>query len=194
MRDKLQVLLLDNYDSFTYNLYDYLSSLDVHCVVIRNDKVTLDELKTSHFDAIVLSPGPQRPKDAGILMNILEYYCNKKPILGICLGMQAIGEFFGAKLVQAKVPIHGKTSMMSHTQRYIFGGIDTPTEVMRYHSLILEQLPTCLLPMGYTPEGELMGLKHQQLPIIGLQFHPESILTKDGFQMLSNWVDSIQPH
>lgn len=191
MKDSLHILLLDNYDSFTYNLYDYLSSLGVHCTVIRNDKVTLAELKKSHFDAIVLSPGPQRPQNAGILMAVLEYYSNKKPILGICLGMQAIGEFFGAKLVRAKVPVHGKTSMMRHTQDAIFEGLANPTEIMRYHSLILEQLPACLLPIGYTPEGELMGLKHDQLPIVGLQFHPESILTKGGFQMLSNWVNSI---
>jgi anthranilate synthase/aminodeoxychorismate synthase-like glutamine amidotransferase len=192
MKDNnLQLLLLDNYDSFTYNLYDYLSILNTRCTVIRNDKITVESLKSRHFDGIVLSPGPKRPADAGILMDVLDYYSDKKPILGICLGMQAIGEYFGAKLVHAKIPIHGKTSLMHHTQTSIFEGISTPTLVMRYHSLVLESLPTCLVPLGHTPERELMGLKHNSLPITGLQFHPESILTKNGFQMLSNWVKTI---
>jgi anthranilate/para-aminobenzoate synthase component II len=147
MKDNnLQLLLLDNYDSFTYNLYDYLSILNTQCTVIRNDKITVELIKNRHFDGIVLSPGPKRP---------------------------------------------GKTSLMHHTQTSIFEGISTPTLVMRYHSLILENLPTCLVPIGHTPEKELMGLQHNSLPITGLQFHPESILTKSGFQMLSNWVKTV---
>ncbi len=188
MKDKIELLLLDNYDSFTYNLYDYLCQLGMSCTVIRNDQISILELKQSHFDGIVLSPGPKRPQDAGNLMAVLDYFYLKMPILGICLGMQAIGEYFGAKLVHATVPIHGKTSLLEHKNRGLFEGIQNPTRVMRYHSLVLEDLPACLELMAWTEERELMAIQHRSLPIWGVQFHPESILTTDGLAILDNWV------
>lgn len=184
----MNLLLLDNYDSFTYNLYDYLAQLDTKCTVIRNDKTTIKEIENRHFDAIVLSPGPKRPSDAGILMELIAYFYDKKPILGICLGMQAIGEFFGAELVHATIPMHGKTSWIQHEKQGIFKNIPNPTEVMRYHSLLLRNLPTCLKPMAWTENNEWMALQHESLPICGMQFHPESILTNQGLKMLDNWV------
>ena len=189
MKDKIQLLLIDNYDSFTYNLYDYLCTLEASCEVVRNDKVSMMELQKCQFDGLVLSPGPKRPQDAGILMNIIAEYHNKIPILGICLGMQAIGEFFGAKLVHAREPIHGKTSAIHLEEDCIlWNDIKNPTTVMRYHSLVLKELPACLIPTAWTAENELMALQHQTLPIFGVQFHPESILTQEGHQMLNNWL------
>lgn len=191
----MHLLLIDNYDSFTYNLYDYLCSLGATCSVVRNDETTLDALKDCQFDALVLSPGPQRPAQAGILMSIIDYYHNKKPIFGICLGMQAIGEYFGAKLVHAALPVHGKTSVVyqeTKNKTFLFDNIPNPTTVMRYHSLILKDLPDCLQPLGYTTEHELMALQHVTLPLCGVQFHPESILTQDGYQMLENWLRYIR--
>lgn len=189
MKDKIQLLLIDNYDSFTYNLYDYLCTLGASCEVVRNDKVSMMELQKCQFDGLVLSPGPKRPQDAGILMNIIAEYHNKTPILGICLGMQAIGEFFGAKLVHAREPIHGKTSAIHLEEDCIlWNDIKNPTTVMRYHSLVLKELPACLIPTAWTAENELMALQHQTLPIFGVQFHPESILTQEGHQMLNNWL------
>lgn len=189
MKDKPHLLLLDNYDSFTYNLYDYLNQLGATCTVIRNDKTSIVELEKCHFDGIVLSPGPKRPQDAGILMDLIHHFYDKMPILGICLGMQAIGEYFGAKLVHASIPIHGKTSMVEHTQQELFYGISQPTQVMRYHSLLLENLPNCLEPAAWTAKKNLMALKHKTYPIWGLQFHPESILTLEGLAILENWLE-----
>lgn len=188
----MKLLLLDNYDSFTYNLYDYLCQLGTNCTVIRNDQTTIAQIKAQNFDAIVLSPGPKRPNDAGILMELIENFYIEKPILGICLGMQAIGEFFGAKLVHATVPMHGKTSWIQHGEAEIFKNIPNPTQVMRYHSLLLKDLPTCLKPTAWTDEKELMALQHETLPIWGMQFHPESILTTNGLEMLDNWVKICQ--
>jgi anthranilate synthase/aminodeoxychorismate synthase-like glutamine amidotransferase len=192
MKDKIRLVLIDNYDSFTYNLYDYLTNLGADCQVFRNDKISIKELEQCHFDALVLSPGPKRPKDAGLLMEIIAYYHKRKPILGICLGMQAIGEYFGAKLVHALVPIHGKTSEVYHNASLLFDNIANPTIVMRYHSLVLKDLPECIESTGFTNQKELMALKHKFLPIFGLQFHPESILTKDGYQMLDNWIQFVK--
>jgi anthranilate synthase/aminodeoxychorismate synthase-like glutamine amidotransferase len=188
MKDKPHLLLLDNYDSFTYNLYDYLSQLGATCTVVRNDKISILELEKCHFDGIVLSPGPKRPKDAGILMELVDHFYVKMPILGICLGMQAIGEYFGAKLVHASIPIHGKTSLVEHSQKDLFHGITQPTQVMRYHSLLLENLPNCLEPTAWTATKELMAIQHKTYPISGLQFHPESILTLEGLVILDNWL------
>lgn len=191
MKDKPHLLLLDNYDSFTYNLYDYLSQLGARCTVVRNDKISILELEKCHFDAVVLSPGPKRPQGAGILMDLIHHFYVKIPILGICLGMQAIGEYFGAKLVHASIPVHGKTSLVEHTQKDIFHGITQPTQVMRYHSLLLKNLPSCLEPIAWTASNELMAIKHNTYPIWGVQFHPESILTLDGLAILENWLKVI---
>ena len=187
------VLLLDNYDSFTYNLYDYLLQTGVKCIVLRNDAFALSELETIDFQAIVLSPGPKRPRDAGQMMAVVERYYQRLPILGICLGHQALGEFFGAALVKAQLPMHGKTTLIQHNGHPVFHKIPQKFTVMRYHSLLLESLDnTPLECLASSESGEIMALAHRTLPLLGMQFHPESILTQHGLQLLRNWVDTIQ--
>ncbi|BDS14174.1 anthranilate synthase component II [Aureispira anguillae] len=190
MKDDMHLLILDNYDSFTYNLYDYFCQLGAKCTVIRNDKISIMELEQFHFGGIVLSPGPQRPANAGILMDVIAHFYTKVPILGICLGMQAIGEYFGAKLVHASIPMHGKTSKIKHNGEALFKNIQNPTQVMRYHSLLLKDLPTCLEPIAWTEHHEIMAIQHQNYSIKGLQFHPESILTIEGLAILENWLST----
>jgi anthranilate synthase/aminodeoxychorismate synthase-like glutamine amidotransferase len=183
------VLLLDNYDSFTYNLYDYLLQTGVECVVHRNDAFTLEGFEQLDFQAIVLSPGPKHPSDAGLMLPLLRLFTGRAPILGICLGHQAIGQCFGAPLVKARVPMHGKTSVIRHTGHPLFEGIPTSFQVMRYHSLLLESLDgTPLQSIATGPEKEIMALAHPELPLWGVQFHPESVLTEHGLQLLKNWV------
>lgn len=186
----MKIALIDNYDSFTYNLYDYICRLGAECRVFRNDKIELEQL--SDFDAIVLSPGPGRPSEAGQLMKIIAHYYKVKPFLGICLGHQALGEFFGAELSNAGLPVHGKTSMVEHNGTDIFKGIDNPMQVMRYHSLLLYKLPDCLKPLAQTQSGDLMAFKHKILPLHAVQFHPESILTPSGLQMMDNWMNLLK--
>jgi anthranilate synthase component 2 len=188
----LRILLLDNYDSFTYILSDYLEQSDATCTILRNDAMALEAVKKLDFDAIVLSPGPCRPADAGIMPAIIDFFHDKKPILGICLGHQGIGEFFGARLINARTPVHGKTSCVTQTGRHpIFENLPAQFDVMRYHSLILEDLAgTPLTCIAQTDNGEIMAFAHDQLPIIGLQFHPESVLTPYGKEMLGNWAKS----
>ena len=188
----MKILLLDNYDSFTYNLYDYLFQTGVECQVLRNDALSLDAFERLGFEAIVFSPGPRRPADAGLMLPLIERFYDRVPMLGICLGHQAIGEFFGAKLIKAKVPMHGKTTAIRHTGHPLFKNIPTPFTVMRYHSLLLESLDdTPLHCLATTGDGEIMALEHRTLPLVGVQFHPESILTEYGLQMLQNWVEMI---
>ena len=190
----MKILLIDNYDSFTYNLYDYLLQTGVECVVLRNDAFSINDLKNIDFQAIVLSPGPKRPKEAGLMMAVIDAYHQHCPMLGICLGHQALGEYFGASLVKAKVPMHGKTNLIQHNNHWLFKGIPSPFTVMRYHSLLLETLSgTPLTCLSTTDSGEIMALAHQHLPLIGVQFHPESILTEHGLLLLRNWVSSIHP-
>lgn len=189
----MRILLLDNYDSFTYNLYDYLQQTGHTCWVVRNDAISIDELEKTDFQAIVLSPGPKRPEDAGIMPAVIAQFYLSKPILGVCLGMQALGMFFGAKLVKANVPMHGKTSLITHLPHPIFEDIPPQFEVMRYHSLVLESLKgTDLQAIASTEAGELMALQHCSLPLVGVQFHPESILTQYGMNMIQNWVTYAQ--
>ena len=187
-----KILLLDNYDSFTYNLYDYLLQLGASCQVIRNDALSLEELQQLDFEGIVLSPGPKTPRDAGILMELIGHFFDKKPILGICLGHQAIGEFFDAHLTRADVPTHGKTSLIRTTAHPLFHGLPTTFEVMRYHSLLLKKMEhTDLQAIAWTDRDEIMALAHKKLPLWGVQFHPESILTQHGLKLLNNWLDSF---
>lgn len=186
----MPILLLDNYDSFTYNLYDYLLQAGAECVVVRNDVLSLHEFERLSIEAIVLSPGPKRPSDAGIMLPLIAAWHKRVPMLGICLGHQALGEFFGARLIKARVPVHGKTTPVQHYGHSLFRGVPSPFSVMRYHSLVLESLAhTPLESIAHTGEGDIMALAHCTLPLTGVQFHPESIGTEFGLQMLKNWLD-----
>ena len=189
-----RVLLLDNYDSFTYNLYDYLLQAGAECQVVRNDALPLDAFEGLDFEAIVLSPGPKRPTDAGLMMALIERWHQRVPMLGICLGHQAMGDFFGAKLVKAALPMHGKTSEIQHRGGHpLFADIPQRFGVMRYHSLLLHSLDGCpLAVLAATDEGEIMALAHHSLPLVGVQFHPESVLTQHGLQLVDNWVRMVR--
>lgn len=189
----MKILLLDNYDSFTYNLYDYLLQTGVSCRVLRNDALSPEQFDALSFDALVFSPGPRRPANAGVMPALIERYHRHLPMLGICLGHQALGEFFGARLVKARVPMHGKTTPVLHNGHPLFAGIPSPFTVMRYHSLLLESLDgTPLECTAATADGEIMALSHRSLPIAGVQFHPESILTEHGLRLLENWVQGVR--
>ncbi len=185
-----KILLLDNYDSFSYNLAHYLlQSEDIELEIYRNDQIDIMTITDKGYDGIVLSPGPKRPSDAGILMPVVREFGAKIPLLGVCLGMQAIGETYGAQLIKAKVPMHGKTSLVQHLKKGIFENIANPMQVMRYHSLILANLPDELESIATVVEtGELMALRHKTYPIWGVQFHPESIGTPAGSRMVKNWL------
>ncbi len=184
----MNILLIDNYDSFTHMLADYLQQCEVDCVVCRNDEPILLEVNPKNFDALVISPGPETPLEAGFLMQVLPNFIGKLPILGVCLGHQAIGMHFGAKLEKAEKPRHGKVDLHSHSNNSLFDGVPENFEATRYHSLILKNLPEELEAICYSGE-EIMGLAHFQLPIWGLQFHPESCETKHGLRMLKNFVE-----
>jgi anthranilate synthase/aminodeoxychorismate synthase-like glutamine amidotransferase len=183
------LLLLDNYDSFTYILQDYFSQLQSSCTVIRNDDKTIDEIVGLQPSGIIFSPGPETPSKAGIMMQLISHYYDKIPLLGICLGHQAIGEFFGASLVKAKMPMHGRTSLIHHEHHPLFHNINTPFQAMRYHSLILENVEqTQLKVVAKTDSEEVMAMVHPHYKLCGIQFHPESILTPHGITMLYNWL------
>lgn len=185
----MRLLLLDNYDSFTYNLYDYLLQAGAECLVVRNDAIGPETFEPAAFDGVVLSPGPKRPADAASMLWLIECFHARLPMLGICLGHQALGEFFGAPLVRAAVPVHGKTSLIRHDGHPLFAGMPLEMTVMRYHSLLLQSLEgTPLQVLAKTPEGEIMALAHRTLPLYGVQFHPESILTEFGLLLLQNWL------
>ncbi|MBU1147638.1 MAG: aminodeoxychorismate/anthranilate synthase component II [Candidatus Omnitrophica bacterium] len=184
------ILMIDNYDSFTYNLVQYLSELGEKLIVHRNDKISLRDIRALKPSHIVISPGPGRPKDAGISKLVIKEFSGKIPILGVCLGHQCIAEVFGGKIVRAKRLMHGKTSMIYHKGSSIFNGIANPFEATRYHSLIVEKksLPRVLQIIARTKDEEIMALKHKKFTVFGVQFHPESILTEDGKKLLKNFV------
>ena len=187
----MKILIIDNYDSFTYNLRDYFYRLGLEVLVVRNDAFS-EPKDLPQAQALVLAPGPSRPENAGLLMPTLNYFLHRLPILGVCLGHQAIGLHFGAKLVRAKIPMHGKTSNLQHTKTDIFSPFDQDFVAMRYHSLVLENLPTCLATLAWTKEDNtIMALRHQTLPIWGLQFHPESIGTTQGLTLLKTWIQAL---
>jgi anthranilate synthase component 2 len=187
------LLLIDNYDSFTYNLYQYIGEVYENIEVVRNDKINISDISNMKPEGIIISPGPGRPEDAGICIDVIKTFGNRIPIFGICLGHQAIGYAFGAKIIRADSIKHGKTSLVSHNGKGIFEGIKNPIEAMRYHSLIVEKetLPGELSITATTKDGIIMGLKHKKYPIYGLQFHPESILTEDGKKIIYNFVEGI---
>ncbi len=186
------VLLLDNYDSFTYMLCDYVLQLGLECKVVRNDEMSLEEMEELDFSSAIISPGPKTPHHAGITMKFIEHFHASKPILGICLGHQAIGEFFGAKLAKAIKPMHGKTSNITHTNHPLFKNLPDEFEVMRYHSLVVKEVEkTDLQIIASTKEEEIMAIAHPDFKIAGVQFHPESVLTPNGLQLMKNWFDSI---
>ncbi|MBK7396895.1 MAG: aminodeoxychorismate/anthranilate synthase component II [Myxococcales bacterium] len=189
------VLVVDNYDSFTFNLVQYLGELGAECEVVRNDARTVDEIAAHLPERILLSPGPCTPDDAGICLEVLARLAGRVPILGVCLGHQSIGQAFGGKVVRAPRLMHGRTSPISHAGAGVFRGLPEPMIATRYHSLIVERetLPAALEITAWTddglPEPTIMGLRHRTLPIEGVQFHPESILTVDGKQLLRNWLE-----
>lgn len=187
------ILLIDNYDSFTYNLYQYMGIFTDDIKVVRNDKITIEQIEEMNPDKIVLSPGPKAPKDAGICLEAVRHFAGKKPILGICLGHQTIGEAFGATVSYAKKIFHGKQSVIEHDGTGIFEGINSPIKVARYHSLAImeDTMPDCLTVIAKTDDGEIMAIKHREFPIIGLQFHPESIYTEHGKKMIENFINNI---
>jgi anthranilate synthase/aminodeoxychorismate synthase-like glutamine amidotransferase len=188
----MKLLLLDNYDSFTYNLYDYLVQCGADCTVVRNDALDLSAFDPSAWDGVVLSPGPGWPADAGVMPALIGRVAERLPVLGICLGHQALGERFGARLRRARVPVHGKTSVLEHDGHALFAGLPRRFSVMRYHSLLLDSLDnTPLEPLAYTADGELMALAHRELPLYGLQFHPESVLTQYGLEIIRNWTRNL---
>jgi len=182
--------MIDNYDSFTYNLVQYLGELGQGIKVFRNDKITVGKIKKLRPKKIVISPGPGRPEDAGISCDVIKEFAGKIPILGVCLGHQCLGYVYGGRIINAEKLMHGKTSLIYHNRETIFKGIPNPFEATRYHSLIVERktLPDCLEITAWTKEKEIMGLKHKDYPVWGVQFHPESILTKAGKNILANFL------
>jgi anthranilate synthase component 2 len=185
------LLMIDNYDSFTYNLVQYLRELGEDVVVYRNDKITLAEIEALKPQRLVISPGPCTPNEAGISVEVIKYFAGKLPILGVCLGHQSVGQAFGGRIVRAKRLMHGKTSPVFHDNRELFDGLPNPFDATRYHSLLVERssFPACLEITAWTAEEEIMGLRHRDLPIWGMQFHPESILTVTGMDMLRNFIE-----
>ena len=184
------LLMIDNYDSFTYNLVQYFSELGQEVVVERNDKISLKEIKNLNPEFLVLSPGPCTPNEAGISLEIVSNFKGKIPILGVCLGHQSIGQAFGGKITHAKTIMHGKTSDIHHTNKGVFKGLSNPFTATRYHSLVIEResLPECFEITAWTDDEEIMGIRHKELFIEGVQFHPESILSEYGHDLLRNFI------
>jgi anthranilate synthase/aminodeoxychorismate synthase-like glutamine amidotransferase len=185
------LLMIDNYDSFTYNVVQYLGELGADVRVYRNDAITLDEVAALHPEQIVISPGPCTPAEAGVSVGLIRRFAGHIPILGVCLGHQSIGAAFGGRIVRAGRLMHGKTSPIFHDGRTIFQGLSQPFEATRYHSLLIERttMPECLELSAWTTEGEIMGVRHREFLLEGIQFHPESILTVEGKQLLKNFLD-----
>lgn len=184
------LVMIDNYDSFTYNLVQYLGELGEEVKTFRNDAITIEEIEDLNPDRIMLSPGPCTPNEAGISLAVIKHFSGKLPLMGVCLGHQAIGQAFGGNIVHAKQIMHGKTSMVTHTDVGVFKGLPSPYQVTRYHSLVVERdsLPDCLEVTAWTDDGEIMGVRHKELLIEGVQFHPESILTHHGHALLESFL------
>jgi anthranilate synthase/aminodeoxychorismate synthase-like glutamine amidotransferase len=190
------LLMIDNYDSFTYNLYQYLSELGAEVVTYRNDKITLEEIEDLAPQGIVISPGPSTPLQAGISNDVIRHFGPKLPTLGVCLGHQCVGHVYGAKVDRAGEIRHGKTSMIHHNGAGVLSGLPQPFEAIRYHSLVVypETVPDCLEVTAWTENGLIMGLRHKEYPVEAVQFHPESIMTPDGKHLLQNFLDRVDKH
>ena len=190
------LLMIDNYDSFTYNLYQYLSELGATVVTIRNDKTTIDEVSSMSPDGIIISPGPCTPREAGISNQVIKSFGSYMPILGVCLGHQCIGDVYGATVDRADEIRHGKTSMVNHNNTGIFTGLPNPFEAIRYHSLEVyrDTIPDSLEVTAWTDQGMVMGLRHKEYPVEGVQFHPESILTPVGHDLLQNFLNLVETY
>ena len=186
-----RVFMIDNYDSFTYNLVQYFGELGEEVRTVRNDEITIEEIEAMQPDRICISPGPKTPAEAGISIAILDHFKGKLPILGVCLGHQAMGAAFGGKVIRAKRVMHGKTSLIAHTGEGVFKDLPSPFTVIRYHSLAIERssLPACLEVTAWTDDGEIMGVRHKEYDIEGVQFHPESILSEHGHALLKNFLE-----
>ena len=191
------LIMIDNYDSFTYNLVQYLGELKADVKVFRNDEISVAEIEQMSPDHLMISPGPCTPNEAGISIDAIQHFAGKVPILGVCLGHQSIGQAFGGKIIHAKQIMHGKTSMMYHNDKGVFQGLECPFEATRYHSLVIERetLPDCLEMTAWTEDeqgsvDEIMGVRHKELAIEGVQFHPESILSQHGHQMLQTFLNT----
>ncbi len=187
------LLIIDNYDSFTYNLYQYLSELGADVVTARNDKIALEDVEAMSPEGIVISPGPCTPREAGISNDVIRHFGPKLPVLGVCLGHQCIGDVYGARVDRAAEIRHGKTSMVNHHGAGVLAGLPNPFEAIRYHSLVVypETVPDCLEVTAWTDDGLIMGLRHKEYPVEGVQFHPESILTPVGHDLLRNFLDRV---
>ena len=186
------ILMIDNYDSFTYNLVQYFGEFGKELVVKRNDEITLDDISSLQPEMIVVSPGPCTPNEAGISVSVIEHFKGKIPIFGVCLGHQSMGQAFGGKVIRAERLMHGKTSLVHHDNKGVNAGMPNPFKATRYHSLIVEKesLPECLEVTSWTDEGEIMGLRHREFAIEGVQYHPESIMTEQGKKLLRNFIDT----
>lgn len=191
MAKAIKLLMVDNYDSFTFNIVQYLGELGAEVEVFRNDEITLEGIAARAPDRLVISPGPCSPNEAGISVAAIQHFAGKLPILGVCLGHQSIGAAFGGRIVRAQVQMHGKTSVISTTQEGVFAGLPKQFTVNRYHSLAIDRAtcPDCLKVTAWTDDGEIMGVRHTELDIEGVQFHPESILTEHGHALLKNFLD-----
>ncbi|WMT85243.1 aminodeoxychorismate/anthranilate synthase component II [Pelagibacterium sp. 26DY04] len=187
----MRVLVIDNYDSFTYNLVHYIGELGAEVEVVRNDKITLDEVAARVPEAIVISPGPCTPNEAGICLPLISRFAGEIPMFGVCLGLQSMGQAFGGEVVRAPVPMHGKVSTITHDGRGVFRGLNKQFEATRYHSLVVrdENLPRDLTVTARSDDGQIMGLQHRDLPVHGVQFHPESISSENGHAILQNFIN-----
>lgn len=188
---KQMILMIDNYDSFTYNLVQYIGEIGVEVKVVRNDELTIDAIERLAPQVIVVSPGPCTPNEAGISLDVITHFAGKIPIFGVCLGHQSIGQAFGGKVIRAKKLMHGKTSPVFHDNKGVNEHMPNPFRATRYHSLLVEKesLPDCLEVTSWTEEGEIMGLRHKEFPIEGVQYHPESIMTEEGKKLIRNFIE-----
>jgi anthranilate synthase/aminodeoxychorismate synthase-like glutamine amidotransferase len=183
------ILIIDNYDSFTYNLFQQVESLGEKALVFKHDEIGISKIKSLNPDKIIISPGPKRPDDSGISTKVVQQFCSHIPILGVCLGHQCIGQVFGSKVVHAKNILHGKTSNIYHAEDDLFTGVQNPFQAARYHSLAIDKVPKDFRLTAWTEEDEIMAIQHNDFPVYGIQFHPESFLTKEGNKIMKNFLN-----